>query len=129
MRILLDTHAFLWADGRPERLRGQQALVRAAETELLVSAVTSWEVAIKYLIGRLDIPASPVRYVPEAIRLLQATPLPIEHAHALAVAELPMHHRDPFDRLLIAQAQLLHVPIVTADPAFADYDVDILAID
>lgn len=98
-------------------------LVEDPRTELLVSAVVSWEIAIKYGLDRLPLPEPPERYVPERIRAIGATAFPIEHTHALAVAELPPLHRDPFDRLLVAQAGLLAAPILTADPAIAAYEV------
>lgn len=126
--MLLDTHAFLWATGFPHRLGDQRPLVEDEGTEVLLSAASSWEIAIKFALGRLSLPEPPARYVPDRVRALAATPVAIEHAHALAVADLPLHHRDPFDRLLIAQARTLAVPIVTADFAFAAYDVDVLPI-
>ncbi len=95
----------------------------------MVSAASAWEIAIKSALGRLELPDAPARYVPDRMRTLSATPLPIEHAHALAVAELPPVHGDPFDRMIIAQASLLAIPIVTADPWFERYDVDVLAIE
>jgi PIN domain nuclease of toxin-antitoxin system len=123
LRLLLDTHIFLWLHNEPERLGEHLHLVEDRRTELLVSAVVSWEIAIKYRLGRLPLPEPPARYVPERLRLLEAQALPIEHTHALAVAELPPLHRDPFDRLLVAQAGLLDVPILTADPAVAQYAI------
>jgi PIN domain nuclease of toxin-antitoxin system len=128
VRILLDTHAFLWANADPDRLGRQRSLVEDPRTELLISAATSWEIAIKTGLGRLELPEEPRRYVPSRVRTLGATPVPIDHDHALAVAELPPIHSDPFDRLLIAQARLLDVPLVTADDAIARYDVAILKI-
>ncbi len=91
-----------------------------------MSAVSSWEIAIKHALGRLPLPEPPQRYVPERLRAIGAEGLPIEHGHALAVATLPPHHGDPFDRLLVAQAQLLDVPIMTADPIVAQYPVHAL---
>lgn len=121
MRLLLDTHIFLWLHTEPERLGEHLPLVEDRRTELLVSAVVSWEIAIKYQLGRLPLPEPPERYVPERLRAIGAQALPIEHTHALAVAALAPLHRDPFDRLLVAQAGLLDVPILTADPAIARY--------
>lgn len=97
-------------------------------TDLLVSAVVSWEIAIKYGLGCLPLPEPPERYVPERLRASGAYALPIEHTHALAVAALPSLHRDPFDRLLVAQAGVLDVPILTADPAIAGYAVRTLMV-
>jgi PIN domain nuclease of toxin-antitoxin system len=86
------------------------------------------EIAIKHGLCLLPLPEPPERYVPERIRAIGAHPLPIEHTHALAVAALPPLHRDPFDRLLVAQAGLLDVPILTADPVIAGYAVGTLMV-
>jgi PIN domain nuclease of toxin-antitoxin system len=126
VRLLLDTHIFLWAHADPARLGRRRELIEGAENALLVSAVTSWEIAIKYGLGRLDLPEPPERYVPERLRRLDAQVIAIEHAHVLAVAELPQLHRDPFDRLLVAQAKLLDAAIVTADSRIAQYAVQTL---
>ena len=126
MRLLLDTHVFLWLLTEPERLGEHLPVVEDRRTELLVSAVVSWEIAIKHGLGRLPLPEPPARYVPERIRAIGARALPIEHTHALAVAALPPLHRDPFDRLLVAQAGLLDAPILTADPSITRYRVDVL---
>ena len=128
MKILLDTHVFLWLHTDPERLGEHLKLLEDRRSELLVSAVSSWEIAIKYGLGQLALPEPPERYVPERLRLMGAKPLAIEHTHALAVAGLPWLHRDPFDRLLVAQAGLLDVPILTADPEIAQYPVQTLRI-
>ncbi|MDX6646595.1 MAG: hypothetical protein QOK40_2322, partial [Miltoncostaeaceae bacterium] len=126
LRALLDTHAFLWLQTAPERLGRQLALIEDPRTELLVSAASAWEIAIKHALGRLTLPEPPERYVPDRMRAVRARPLAVEHSHALAVASLPPLHRDPFDRLLVAQARALDVPIVTADPAVGAYDVQLL---
>lgn len=128
MRVLLDTNAFLWAVSDPERLGAQRPLIEDARSTLLLSAASSWEIAIKHELGRLELPEPPNRYVPERIRRLGIVPLPIDHADALAAGALPNVHRDPFDRLLVAQAQLLGVPIVTADATFQQYGVEVRAI-
>lgn len=128
MRILLDTHVFLWLHTDPERLGVHLTLLEDQRSELLVSAASSWEISIKYGLGRLALPEPPERYVPERLRLMGAKPLAIEHRHALAVAGLPRLHRDPFDRLLVAQAELLDVPILTADPAIVQYPVETLQV-
>ncbi len=128
MRVLLDTHAFLWLNGEPERLGDQLAVLEDPRTELLVSAVSSWEIVVKNGLGRLALPEPPEHYVPERMRRIGARGVAIEHSHALAVAALPRLHRDPFDRLLVAQAGLLAVPIVTADPSIAKYPVEILPV-
>jgi PIN domain nuclease of toxin-antitoxin system len=124
MRLLLDTHVFLWLNTTPERIGEHLKLIESADSELLLSAASSWEIAIKHALGRLPLPEPPQRYVPERMRAIGARGLPVEHTHALAVAALEPLHRDPFDRLLIAQAQLLGVPILTADPLIAKYPID-----
>jgi PIN domain nuclease of toxin-antitoxin system len=96
------------------------------DTTLFLSAASSWEIAIKYALKKLRLPESPGRYIPTRLERGAVTALPIEHAHALRVAELPHHHRDPFDRLLIAQAQLEGATVATADPRFLLYEVDVL---
>jgi PIN domain nuclease of toxin-antitoxin system len=128
VRILLDTHVFLWLLTQPERLGGHLRLLEDRRNALLVSAVSSWEIAIKHALGRLSLPEPPERYVPERLRAIGAEALAIEHTHALAVASLPPLHGDPFDRLLVAQAGLLAVPIITADPAVAQYPVETLMV-
>jgi PIN domain nuclease of toxin-antitoxin system len=129
VRLLLDTHIFLWLHTEPERLGKHLPLVEDQRNELLLSAASSWEIAIKYAIGRLPLPESPERYVPDRMRAIGARGLPVEHSHALAVAALPPLHGDPFDRLLVAQAGLLDVPILSADRAVAAYPVQTIVVD
>jgi PIN domain nuclease of toxin-antitoxin system len=128
MRLLLDTHVFLWLNTEPERLGDHLALVENPRHGRLVSAASAWEIAIKSSIGRLSLPEPVARWMPARLASIGATPLPVEHAHALAVADLPPHHRDPFDRLLVAQAQLLGVALLTSDRQIARYDVDVLLV-
>ena len=112
----------------PERLSSQgRALVENRDHELHLSAASAWEVAIKHALGKLRLPEPPVTYVPSRMERLGVQPLAVEQAHALHVATLPLHHRDPFDRLLVAQAQIEDLPILTADPLFAAYDVRTIA--
>jgi PIN domain nuclease of toxin-antitoxin system len=123
VKLLLDTHVFLWLQASPERLGEHLSLVADANNELTVSAASAWEIAIKHEIGRLELPDEPARYLPSRIRMIGARALPIEHSHALAAGTLPPLHRDPFDRLLVAQAQLERMTILTADEAVARYPV------
>lgn len=126
-RILLDTECWLWWHLRPEKL-GAAALAAFEERRavLLLSAVSSWEIAIKQALGKLRLPEPPERFVPEQMAEDGIDPLPIQHAHALRVAGLPPHHADPFDRLLIAQASLERCTLLTADAQVLAYDVDVL---
>jgi PIN domain nuclease of toxin-antitoxin system len=128
VRVLLDTHVFLWLLTEPERLGAHLDVAEDRRNALLVSAASSWEIAIKYALGRLPLPEPPERYVPERLRAIGAEALAIEHTHALAVAALPPLHTDPFDRLLVAQGRALAVPILTADPAVAEYPVETLLV-
>jgi PIN domain nuclease of toxin-antitoxin system len=128
VRLLLDTHVFLWLHAQPERLGGRLALLEDARNDLLVSAASTWEITIKYAGGRLALPEPPERYVPVRLRAIGAEPLAIEHAHALAVSQLPSLHRDPFDRMLIAQARSLDATLVTADQRIASYPVRTLVV-
>jgi PIN domain nuclease of toxin-antitoxin system len=121
VRILLDTRVFLWLQTDPERLGDRLPIVEDRRTELLLSAVSSWEIAIKYGLDRLPLPEPPEHYVPDRMRAIGARGVAIEHSHALAVSALPPLHHDPFDRLLVAQSRVLDIPILTADPAVAQY--------
>lgn len=130
MRLLLDTQVWLWMHLQPDRLRPnvRDMFVDPAST-LLLSAASSWEIAIKYALGKLPLPEPPHDYVPARMHRDGVDGLPISHGHALHVATLPRHHADPFDRLLVAQSQLEGVPIVTADPLVKRYDVEIVSAD
>ena len=127
MRILLDTQVFLWMHASSARMsKSARAAVKDGSNTLLFSAASSWEIALKYALGKLPLPDIPSRYVPDRIRTSGLTPVMIEHVHALRVGELPFHHRDPFDRLLVAQAIELGAPIMTADAAFAPYEIELI---
>ena len=111
----------------PERFsQASRVLVTQAENDLFLSAASAWEIAIKYGLGKLELPGPPGEVIPELMIKTAVTALPIQHAHALHVAQLPAHHRDPFDRLLIAQAQLEDLPILTADVQFESYDLTVI---
>jgi PIN domain nuclease of toxin-antitoxin system len=128
VNLLLDTHIFLWLQTEPERLGESLRIVADDRTNLLLSAASSWEIAIKYQLGKLPLPDAPERYVPERMRAIGAQAVVVEHPHALAVATLPPLHRDPFDRLLVAQALLLGLTIATADPSVAQYAIPTVVI-
>jgi PIN domain nuclease of toxin-antitoxin system len=96
------------------------------KTEVLLSAASAWEIAIKYHLGRLPLPEAPTTYVPSRVAASGCTALGIDHAHVLRAGLLPDHHRDPFDRLLVAQAQILGVPLVSGDHALTAYDITVL---
>jgi PIN domain nuclease of toxin-antitoxin system len=130
LNYLLDTHVWLWMLADPARIRADLAVeLRGSRARLLLSSASSWEIAIKWAAGRLELPEPPATYVPSRMQRTNVEPLAVTHSHALQVAALPRHHRDPFDRLLVAQAQLEDVPLVTVDRAFDGYDVEIIRAD
>lgn len=127
MRYLLDTGIWLSLQVEPGRIASSTRMLLADRAnELLLSAASGWEIAIKYRLGKLPLPEPPVDYVPNRMRRSGTTPLAVEHAHVLRVAQLPDHHRDPFDRLLVVQAQALGMPIVTSDRQLTAYDVEVI---
>ncbi|MGQ0680475.1 MAG: type II toxin-antitoxin system VapC family toxin [Actinomycetota bacterium] len=128
MRLLLDTHVWLWLQTTPERLGPQLALAQDPGNELLLSVVSGWEIAIKWELGRLPLPEDPRHYVADRIATSATAILPVTMSHALAVAELPGHHRDPFDRLLISQAIIENLTVLTADAAWAPYGIDLIRV-
>ena len=120
-RLLVDTHALLWwlADDPTLSSPARDAIADPAN-EPLVSTASIWKIAIKRSLGKLDAPDD----LPETILDEGFSYLPVGAVHAWHVRELPMHHRDPFDRLLAAQALIEGLPIVTADTRFLDYTVE-----
>lgn len=127
MRILLDTHALLFWLLDSDRLSPRaREVFEHPDHELLWSAASSWEVSIKFALGRLTLAQPPKEFFPAQLRRQGIGSLPVEHAHAFQVAELPPHHRDPFDRLLVAQAQVERIPILSRDPAIRAYDVKVV---
>ena len=127
MKVLLDTHAFLWwiTDDQRLSLRARE-IISEGENEVFVSAATGWEIAIKAQIGRLGLPTEPQQFIVEQLKINAIKSLPIEMRHALHISTLPAHHRDPFDRMLVAQAQLENLPILSADPDIGKYEVTII---
>jgi PIN domain nuclease of toxin-antitoxin system len=126
MTFLLDTGVFLWSLDSFEKLNQRSRQVLESGQDVFLSAASSWEIVIKSAIGKLNLPKGPSQLIPEAMRKFAVQALPISHAHTLAVQELPAHHKDPFDRLLIAQARSEGMTLMTADPICAKYPVEIL---
>ncbi|SRR5579871_978733 len=127
MGLLLDTHTFLWCLLGDAKLSPQtRQRVTSPASAVLLSVVSIWEISIKISRGNLNLPESLTSNWSAAIEASQFRPLSISFDHALAVRALPFHHRDPFDRMLVAQAQVEGLTIVTADPMFARYDVPII---
>ena len=130
MTYLLDTHVWLWMLADPSRIRADLlAEMASSRTRLLLSAASSWEMAIKWALGRLLLPEPPDAYVPSRMRRTGVTGLAVEHVHTLHVATLPPVHRDPFDRLIVAQARVERLAIVTVDRVFDAYDVPVVRAD
>lgn len=123
MQLLLDTHAFIWWNADDPAL-GPDArdAISDGGNGVYVSAATAWEIATKRASGRLEAPGD----IHDWIEANGFGELAIEVAHAVRTAELPWHHRDPFDRLLIAQAQLERLTLLTSDPRIGDYDVAVM---
>jgi PIN domain nuclease of toxin-antitoxin system len=124
MRLLLDTHVFIWSAASPATLApAARRAIQEAENEVFVSAAVAWEIAIKYALGRITLPLKPESWVPSRIAALGFKSLPISQNHALAVLSLPNHHNDPFDRIMVAQAQIEGLALVSRDERIRKYPV------
>ncbi len=122
MRLLLDTHTFLWwIDNDPHLSTQARALISDSNNELYFSAASGWEIAIKARIGKLAMPDNLEQFIIEQLVLNQFTVLPIQLSHALHVYTLPLLHRDPFDRLLVAQSQVEDLLLLTNDALIQQY--------
>jgi len=127
MRFLIDTQCWLWAYSARERLNDTAwKQMRSGENIVIFSAVSVAEIAIKARVGKLTLPSPAKEFFATKIPESSVSTLPLYVHHALRVAEMPLHHRDPFDRLLVAQAQAEGLPLMTADPKLAKYDVEII---
>lgn len=127
MKALLDTHVFLWWNLDDPRISNTaRAFIADGGNDLFFSAASAWEIAIKLSIGRLTLPDTADKYISSRLALHHIQALPIQVSHAVRVASLEYIHKDPFDRLLIAQSQMEKIPILTADQQFAQYDVEII---
>lgn len=125
--LLLDTHVLLWALMEPGRLsRKARQTIQASENTLLVSSASAWEIALKHRLGRLPEAEAVVRGYRKHLATLRAGELPITSDHAILAGALHIAHRDPFDRMLAAQALVEGVPLVTSDPAFKGLGVTTL---
>jgi PIN domain nuclease of toxin-antitoxin system len=124
VKLLLDTHVFLWwildDPHLPQHVRG---IISDSGNELYFSAASCWEIAIKAGLGRIILPARPEFFVAGQMAHNLILPLPVEANHALHVFSLPDYHRDPFDRMLVAQAQMEGLPVVTSDKMILKYKI------
>lgn len=124
MRLLLDTHVLLWALAEPDELStSARRAIADGGNDVAVSAASLWEIAIKYALGKLQLPEVPSAWLPPALEQLGVEVLPIGATHALEVEALPALHRDPFDRMIVAQARIDGFTVVTRDPAVMAYGV------
>ena len=127
MKILLDTHAFLWSTQADERLSTKaQAAFLDSQNALYLSAASYWEICVKYALGKLGLQPDWPNLLEQEIAANQISWLPIEKDHCQALTELPILHRDPFDRILIAQAQCEGMTLLTADGQIQRYEVPTL---
>ena len=125
MRLLLDTHAFLWFINGDEKLnQHSKALIQESNNEVLVSIATLWEIAIKTSLNKLELLQPFEIVIPKELAENEFTLLPIKLEHLVELRKLPFHHRDPFDRLLIAQSLSEKLPLISKDDQFGNYDVE-----
>jgi PIN domain nuclease of toxin-antitoxin system len=123
MNLLLDTHILLWWFSDDARLSQQaRSLIQDSSNTVIISAASAWEISIKKALGKLEAPDD----LEEAVRLSGFNTLAIQFPHALLAGELPRHHDDPFDRLLIAQTKLEHLLLITHDKRLGEYDVGLI---
>jgi PIN domain nuclease of toxin-antitoxin system len=126
MKALLDTHTFLWAIAEDRKLSRRAKQIYTGSNDLRLSVASVWEILIKAQAGRLSLPKPVGPYLVKKLVQDQIELLPVTLDHVLGIEALPPHHRDPFDRLLIAQSIEEEWPIVTADPWFARYPVEVI---
>jgi len=127
VRALLDTHTFLWWNADDPQLSDRvREIIADGDNEIWLSAASAWEIALEAGKGRLLLPEPPREYVMRRLALHGFRALAVEASHALAVSELPELHSDPFDRLLVAQSRAEGLPLLSADPEIARYDVEVV---
>ncbi len=125
MKLLIDTHVFLWWIGDDPRLSEKAGrIISEADNQLYLSAASGWEIAIKAKLGKLQVDGDVTAFIIEHMRLNSIEQLPVSIAHSLHVSTLEDLHRDPFDRMLVAQARLERMPILTGDQYIAAYPVE-----
>src|SRR6266853_3501038 len=125
MKYLLDTMVWLWSVGPIEKISSAGLeILKSGEEEVYLSAASSWEIAIKTKLGKFTLPEPPKRYIPKRLAEQGIQSLSITQSHSLKVYDLPLHHSDPFDRLIIAQALAENMVILTSDLVFKRYPVE-----
>lgn len=129
MSILLDTHVFIWAAGKSHRLTPSvRAIIESTDEKIFFSSISAAEIAIKWSRGRLRLPKQPLDFINEVLANATISQLAVTIRDACAVGDLPYHHKDPFDRILVAQARTNGLRLMTADPVLEKYDVDVIAL-
>lgn len=124
MKYLLDTHVFLWWISDHAGLSiAARTIIQNPSNIIYLSAASCWEIAIKIGIGRLELPDDPAKFIPEQLAVNHFSGLPIHLSHAFEVQSLPKLHKDPFDRMLVAQARIEALTVLTGDPMITRYDV------
>lgn len=127
MKLLFDTHTFIWWDSQPNQLsQTALALLQDRSSILLLSVVSIWEMQIKLQVGKLTLNRALVEIIESQTKINQIEVLPVKQDHVLALDSLPLIHKDPFDRLLVAQANLENAALVSGDPIVAQYSVNII---
>lgn len=127
MKYLLDTAVWLWSTNAVDKIGdAARKIIADGSQEIYLSAATAWELSIKMRLGKLQFPVPPSSSVPAFMAKQGLRPLAISHAHAVKVYDLPLHHNDPFDRLIIAQALAEEMVILTSDWAFKKYAVELV---
>lgn len=126
MKALLDTHTFLWAIAEERKLSRRAQQVFTGPNDLWISVASFWEILIKVQIGKLPLPKPTGPYVVRKLAENRVDVLPLNLGHALRIESLPLHHRDPFDRILVAQCLEENLALVTADPVFENYPVKLI---
>ncbi len=124
-RYLLDTHCWLWWHIDPDKLSYSTfQLIENGETKIFFSVVSAWEITIKYGLKKLQLPLPPSKYIPSRLEQSYMEILPIQLIHTLKIGQLPNHHKDPFDRLLVAQAHAENLTVITHDAQFEKYGIE-----
>jgi PIN domain nuclease of toxin-antitoxin system len=127
VKLLLDTHAFLWWNEASSRLsRRACQLISDPDSRLYLSVVSAWEMMLKVGTGKLKLPSAVAVYIPARLAHYRIEALPLSLDHVLAAETLPLHHRDPFDRMLVAQAEVERLPILTHDAQIRRYGIETL---
>ena len=127
MKLLLDTHTFLWWNIEDPQLSVRaREIIANEQNEIFLSVASVWEISIKTAKGKLILPEVPAHYILSRLGLYRFQPLPVHVSHAVRVYDLPRHHDDPFDRLLVAQSQVESIPLISTDAEIRKYEVEVI---